>query len=92
MTSTHLENVHPAAEICAAGAECTVNFEHWTVQITMCTEIQPFQASLKRKSVSGGAAGCLKKGRLGTFFFTFANIFFSPKMDNIFLTPPPKKN
>ena len=36
------------------------------------------QASLKKKTVSGGAAGCLKKGRLGIFYFHFCkkNNFF----------------
>ena len=55
------------------------------------------EASLKKNSVSGGVAGCLKKGGLGTFFFAFLHIFFppflhfffSPKMYNIFL--PNKK-
>ena len=41
------------------------------------------QAILKKTSVSGVAAGWLKKVRMGTFFFIF------PKMDNIFLPPPP---
>ena len=48
------------------------------------------EASLKKNYVSGGVAGCLKKGRLGTFFFFFfLHFFFSPKMYNIFL--PNKK-
>ena len=40
----------------------------------------------KNNYVSGVAAGCLKKVRLETFVFTFANnFFFLPKIDNIFL-------
>ena len=45
----------------------------------------PHQASLKKKSVSGGAARCLKKGQLGTSFFHFCKNNFSPKIDNIYL-------
>ena len=28
---TRPKNVRPAAEMCAPGAECTLNFEHWHV-------------------------------------------------------------
>ena len=46
----------------------------------------------KKKSVSGGAAGCLKKGRLGTLFFIFAkkNNFY--KNGQYFPTKKKKKN
>ena len=54
------------------------------------------QAILIETSVSGGAAGLLKKVRIETFIFLpIFPFLFSPKMDNIFLpTPPPpqKKN
>ena len=48
-------------------------------------------ASLKKISVSGEAAGCLKKGRLGTFVFYFCKKKFSPKMHNVFLPTEKKK-
>ena len=47
------------------------------------------KASLKKKSVSGGVAGCLKKGRLGTFFFIFGFFLFSKKW-TIFSYPKKK--
>ena len=49
-------------------------------------------AILKKNSVSGVAAGWLKKVRMGTFFFIFAKKKRNPKMDNIFLPNQKKKN
>ena len=50
------------------------------------------KASLKKKSVSGGPAGCLKKGRLETFFFNFSFFFFFfSKSGQYFPTKPKKK-
>ena len=47
-------------------------------------------ASLKKKSVSGGPAGCLKKVRLQTFFFHFCKKKkFFQKWTNFPTTPPP---
>ena len=43
------------------------------------------EAVHKNYSVSGRPAGWLKKVRLETFFFIFANIFLSLKLDNIFM-------
>ena len=41
---------------------------------------------LKKNSVFGGAARCLKKGPTGDFFFIFATICFSSqKRNNVFL-------
>ena len=52
-------------------------------------KVKPYEVSSlgqsKKNSVSGGAAGCLKKGQLGTFFFHFCKKKKnSTKMDNIF--------
>ena len=49
------------------------------------------EASLKKDSVSGGPAGCLKKVRLGFFFhFCKKNLFISQKW-TILPPPPPQK-
>ena len=44
--------------------------------VLVCSPLDfPSGQSLK-KSVSGGAAGCLKKGPTGDFFFHFCNFHF----------------
>ena len=54
---TRPKNVRPAAEMCAPGAECTVNFEHCyciNVEHYLCTRhgaSNPLDAGKKRKKV-----------------------------------------
>ena len=49
-------------------------------------------AILKKTSVSGVAAGWLKKVRMGTSFLNFCNkFFFLKKMDKVFLPNQTKK-
>ena len=57
-----------------------------TVVVTAGHLLKESEAVHKNNSVSGRAAGWLKKVRLETFFFHFCKIiFFFLKVDNIFL-------